>query len=190
MRISRYFAWLAGAIIFASAILITLDVFFRNAFNVTFFESLELSQYGFAISCTFGMAYALTSKVHIRIDVVVGRFSIRTRAILDVMAMMILAVVVGVFAYYAWEVMLTSQRMHAKSASQLQMPLVVPQTIWAIGYSWFLVTIVVFLVRGAILLRRGQVEQVNSLIGIGSEVDDALDDARAAVAPVLEEGRP
>ena len=88
-RVSRWFAWGGGALILGSATLITLDVIFRNLVKSTYFESFELSGYAFAISTSFGLAYAFFSKAHIRIEVLYNFLPKKARAWFDVVSVLI-----------------------------------------------------------------------------------------------------
>lgn len=190
-RLSRYLSWAGGAIILASAVLVTLDVLGRNIFNATLFESLELSVYGYAIAVAFAFPFALTSKTHIRIDVLLVRLPVVLRAVLDVVAMLALFGLALVFAYYGWEMFRTAMRMNARSASDLQILLAIPQGIWATGLTWFALVAGIYSLRGLYFLGRGRVGDVQAAMGIADGVKDALEESREAIAAaeMLEGGR-
>lgn len=90
-RLARIFAWIAGGLILACAVLVTLDVIGRELFNDNFFESFEITIYTYAVTVAFSFAFALTTKTHIRIDVIYGRLPSVYRAVLDVVAVVMLA---------------------------------------------------------------------------------------------------
>jgi TRAP-type C4-dicarboxylate transport system permease small subunit len=181
-RLSRYLSWAGGAIILASAVLVTLDVLGRNIFNATLFESLELSVYGYAIAVAFAFSFALTAKTHIRIDVVLVRLPVKLRAVLDVFAMLALFCLAVVFAYYGWEMFRTAMRMNARSASDLQVLLAIPQGIWALGLTWFAFVAGVYLLRGLVMLVRGKIHDVQALMGIEDGIKEALEESREGLA--------
>ena len=52
-HVSRWLAWLGGALLLLCAILVSLDVVFGALLKVTYFESCELSTYAFAIATSF-----------------------------------------------------------------------------------------------------------------------------------------
>ena len=85
-RVSRWLAWVGGAMLLLSAALVSLDVIFRSLWKVSYFESFELSTYAFAIATALGMSYALASKAHIRIELLYVLLPQRARAWLDVLA--------------------------------------------------------------------------------------------------------
>jgi len=181
-RLSRYLAWAGGAIILASAVLVTLDVLGRNIFNATLFESLELSVYGYAIAVAFAFPFALTSKTHIRIDVLLVRLPAVLRAVLDVVAMLALFGLALVFAYYGWEMFRTAMRMNARSASDLQVLLAIPQGIWATGLTWFALVAGIYSLRGLYFIGRGRFGDVQAAMGIADGIKDALEESREAIA--------
>ena len=177
-RLSRRLSWVGGGIILASAVLVTFDVLGRNLFNVTAFESLELSVYGYAIAVAFAFSFALTAKTHIRIDVLVVRLPVKMRAVLDVIAMLALFGLALVFAWYGWEMFRTAMRMNARSASDLQILLAIPQGIWALGLTWFAFVAGIYSLRGIVLLARGRMQEVQAVMGIEDGIKEALEESR------------
>lgn len=167
-RVSRWFAWGGGALILASAVVITLDVIVRAVFNSTYFESFELSGYAFAIATSFGLAYALVSKAHIRIEVVYTRLGLKSRAILDVFAFSSLSAISLVLAYWCLQTVLQNGEMGARSNSTLAVPLAIPQAAWFFGLGWFAVVSTVFAICGAAWLVRGRIAKVHQTLGVGS----------------------
>ena len=171
-RTARFFAWVSGGLILGCAILITLDVFARKFFNDNFFESFEITIYVFAVTVAFSFAFALTTKTHIRIDVVYARVPPMGRAILDVVSVSLLSLIAVVFCYYAWSTTLQSlsfpgpTRLGAASPSDLSVPLVIPQSIWSLGLTWFAAICLIYLVRALIALARKDRQAVENLIGI------------------------
>jgi TRAP-type mannitol/chloroaromatic compound transport system permease small subunit len=166
-------AWLGGALMLASALLIGGDVIARNAFSAAPFASMELSRYAFAAAIAFGMAHALVQRAHIRIDILHRMVPRVLHAPLDVLALAAIAPLASVFAYYAWDVVLESARLGAVSNSPLAVPLVFPQSIWAVGFTWFaavswllLATALWALVRWD----RARVEAIGGMPGVTDEL--------------------
>lgn len=184
-RLARLFVWIAGGLILACAVLVTLDVFARQFFNDNFFESFEITIYTYAVTVAFSFAFALTSKTHIRIDVIYGRLPDLYRALLDIAAVGMLSALAIVLSYYAWSTTLQSfsfpgpGRLGAVSASDLSVPLVIPQALWSLGLSWFALICVVYLVRALINLSRRNYRAVEKLIGV-EQYEAELEDALAA----------
>ena len=184
---ARVFVWIAGGLILACAVLVTLDVFAREFFNDNFFESFEITIYTYAVTVAFSFAFALTSKTHIRIDVIYGRLPSAYRALLDIAAIVMLAGLAVVLTFYAWSTTLQSfsfpgpGRLGAVSASDLSVPLVIPQALWSLGLSWFGLVCLVYLIRALFSLSRRNYRAVEKLIGV-EQHDAELEEALAATS--------
>jgi TRAP-type C4-dicarboxylate transport system permease small subunit len=170
-------AWISGGLILACSILVTLDVITRKLFRVTYFESVELSQYAFGISIALSLAFAFTQKTHIRIDAAYMLLRRSWRAVLDIVAVAAMTGLAAMFAYYTWSVTIQSFNMPgrvlgAASASSLQFPLIIPQGLWSIGFTWFFLVCVVYLVRAGLALARWDLSRVDALVGIPSAVSE------------------
>ena len=184
-RISRWFAWGGGALILGSAVLITLDVMFRNLTRSTFFESFELSGYAFAISTSFGLAFAFFSKAHIRIEVVYNYLPRTARAWLDVLSVLTLAAIAVTLAYWCTQALLQNVASGARSNSSLGLPIAIPQAIWVLGLAWF--AFVVTATGGVALARalRGRIDAITAELGVSTldeEIAASVDAPAIAVA--------
>jgi Tripartite ATP-independent periplasmic transporters, DctQ component len=93
-RISRIFAWVAGAIIlFGCAFLITIDVITRYFFKRGMVESFEISGYALAASIGLGMAFTVTQKANIRVDILLDALPDPVRIACDLVASLALALI-------------------------------------------------------------------------------------------------
>lgn len=136
--ISRWFAWLAGAVIlFGCALPISIDVISRALVGRTIVESFEIAGYALAACIGLGMGYTVTSKANVRVDILTARLPRGLRLAVDLIASLALAVTAFAFAYYTFDVLAESWRLGARSVSTLQVPLILPQSIWWIGFAWF-----------------------------------------------------
>lgn len=178
-RLSRLMAWSAGGAILFCAVLVSLDVFARNIFNDNLFESFEITIYLYAVTVAFSFSFALTTKTHIRIDVVYARFPTIGRAILDLIALAMLTALSIILAYFAWSLTIESFGLPgpgnygAVSASDLAVPLVIPQSVWALGLTWFAFVCVIYMLRGLYSFGRGDLAAVTALIGIEQREGEA-----------------
>ena len=80
-RIGKLASWL----ILAAVLIATVNALVRYTFNYSSNAFLELQWYLFAAVFLFGAAWTLKRNEHIRIDVVVGRFSARAHAWIDIL---------------------------------------------------------------------------------------------------------
>ena len=78
--IGRWVIWL----IFASTAISAINAIIRKAFNYSSNAFLEVQWYLFAASFMLAAGYTLLNNEHVRIDVVVGRFSRRVQTWVDI----------------------------------------------------------------------------------------------------------
>lgn len=189
-RVSRWFAWGGGALILASAVLIALDVIFRNLFKSTRFESFELSGYAFAISTAFGFAFAFFSKAHIRIEVVYNFLPRPLRALLDVLSVAILAGIAGTLLYWCAHVVQQNAASGAKTNSTLGLAIAIPQSIWLLGLAWFALSTAVVALLSVWRLLRGDVESITRDLGVSTlDEEIAASGARTQAVSASVKGR-
>jgi len=167
-RVSRWLAWIGGALLLLSALLVSLDVVFRAALKVTYFESFELSTYAFAIATALGMSFALVSRAHIRIEVAYMMLPPRARGWFDVIAYAMLAVCAGVVLYWSSMTVLGNLESGARSNSSLAIPLAIPQGIWLVGLAWFALLALLYTVYGLVKCLRGQADVAHRRLGVAS----------------------
>lgn len=189
---SRVLAWIAGLLMLLAAVLVSLDVLARNLLASTFFESFELSTYAFAISVTLGLSYALTSKAHIRIEVVYNLLPSKIRVVLDFFAIASLAAAASVLFWFASQTVLDSYDIGARSNTTLGVPMVVPQGIWLAGLGWFAVTAFWLAGRAVANVVRGRPGEVAREIGVAAlqeEIDHNSRNSEMPAAGALAEGK-
>lgn len=137
-RISRILAWIAGAIVlFGCSLLISIDVVTRFFFRRGMVESFEISGYALAACIGLGLAFTVTSKANIRVDILLDALPDRIRVACDLLASAALAVIAVALAWFAYGTLAQSWALNAKSVSLLQVPMVIPQGIWCVGLVWF-----------------------------------------------------
>ena len=150
--LSRWLARISGAVIALCALLIATEVILRNIFVTVRLNSFELSIYGFAAALAFGFAHVLVERAHIRIDIFFNLLPTVLRVIIDILALLGMTVMAVVMAWHAWLVVATSAQLGAVSNSTLQMPLVIPQSLWASGLSWFALVALVLTLRSLVFI--------------------------------------
>lgn len=164
-RFARVLAWLAGAaILFGGAIPIAIEVFGRRFFNYTI-HSFEISAYAFAISIGLGLAFTITQKSNIRVDILQGFLPTPLRLLCDLLSALSLAVCGAALAWYAWGTLAQSWRMGARSESILQVPMVLPQSVWWFGILCFAVMAVIVLAQASAALVRREIRYAETLVG-------------------------
>ena len=192
-RVSLRAVWIGGALLLASATLVSVDVTIRKLFSLSVGGADELSGYAFAIGIAWAFPFALLRRANVRIDALYQHMPARLAAALDLLALIALAVFVTVLARYAWEVVAGSWRLNALSNSQLKVPLWIPQGLWFLGLALFFATTLTLAIRTALALLAGDLATVRALAGARSVREEAADEAAygktLAAAPAAAETR-
>jgi TRAP-type C4-dicarboxylate transport system permease small subunit len=165
-RISRILAWLGGAIVlFGCSFLITIDVVTRFFFKRGMVESFEVSGYALAACIGLGLAFTVTSKANIRVDILLDALPDRVRVICDLVASLVLALIAVALAWFAFGTLSQSWALGAKSVSLLQVPMVIPQGVWFAGIFWFACMAVLIPIQAVMRLLARDRAGFDALIG-------------------------
>ncbi|MCB1388685.1 MAG: TRAP transporter small permease [Rhodobacteraceae bacterium] len=176
-RFSRFSVWLFGAGYLLIAVATTGDVMMRSVFGISTPAIYEISEYVFAIATTWGFAYVLFNRAHVRIDVVYQRLGARLRAWLDLASLLALGAFVAVLTWRAWLTLDETLLFGSRSRTALQTPLWIPQSIWLAGLAFFLLCLIFMAIYVLLLLLRGQVQRVGQIAGIPHVSGPAESDA-------------
>lgn len=84
-RVGRYTAWL----IVASLLISATNAAVRKAFDISSNAYLEVQWYLFSAAFLLASGYTLLRQEHVRIDVILGRFSRRTQVIVEVVCFVV-----------------------------------------------------------------------------------------------------
>jgi TRAP-type C4-dicarboxylate transport system permease small subunit len=176
-RISRILAWIAGAVIlFGCAGLITIDVVTRYFFKRGMVESFEISGYALAACIGLGMAFTVTSKANIRVDILLDALPDKMRVICDMLSALSLTLIAVTLAWFTFGTLQQSWSMNAKSISVLQTPMILPQGIWWVGLFWFAFMAVLVPVQAVARLVSGDRKGFDALVGslrVTEEIEQA-----------------
>lgn len=172
-RLSRWAVWVGGALTLASVLLITYEVIARRLFSVSMGGADELSGYAFAISITWAFAFTVLERANVRIDVLYQYLPVRLTAFLDWLSLVALGVFAVYLSYYGTLVALTSWNQNSAANTPLATPLWIPQFLWAAGLVWFVIVLLLMLVRSSAALVTGDLELVKTLAGMKTAADEA-----------------
>jgi TRAP-type mannitol/chloroaromatic compound transport system permease small subunit len=128
-------AYLGGLILTLLAFFIAFDVIGRHFSWFYSGATDEISGFAMSMAVTWALAYTLTIDKHVRVDIVLGMVSEKTRLFLDWVALGLLTLFAGLLAINSWVLALDSYDISAFSPSILQVPLVIPQGIMALGFT-------------------------------------------------------
>jgi TRAP-type C4-dicarboxylate transport system permease small subunit len=184
-----FMAWAAGWNYVACALFITGDIIGRNLFGVSSAATVEITGYMLACGIAWALPHTLACRAHIRVDVLVTRLPAKLRAPLHLFSLALLIAFAVFTAWVAWELVNESALFDAHDNSALRIPMVIPQGIWAVGITAFLVMALVLMLESVLALLLGQGEQLDRLLG-SRTIDDEAEEALEAVAMAREGGSP
>jgi TRAP-type C4-dicarboxylate transport system permease small subunit len=170
--------WLGGALLFAAAIIVTAEVLVRKGIGALvgtsfmFSGSDEISGYLFAVGTSLSMAYVMVTKGHVRIDVLYAQFGPKVRAIMDMIALVVMAIFVAAMLERAIDVASNSYVEQIRSNTQLRIPLAWSQIPWAFGIGLFFVAILLAIFRSMAALLKGDFGAVNAIAGVSTTEEE------------------
>ncbi len=102
-RLNDRFALVAKWAVFASCVISAANAVVRYAFNYSSNAYLEIQWYLFAGCVMLGAAQVLRVNEHIRVDVIYGRYSGRTQALIDLFGLVLFMLPsMAVMIYFSW----------------------------------------------------------------------------------------
>lgn len=174
-------ALVSGVAVAALALLIAYDIVARGLFRHSVQGADELGGYTLALVGSLGLSHTLLRRGHPRIDVAVGLFPARMRAVLHVLALGTMAGFAVFMTVHALGELGEALRFNAVTNTPLQTPLWVPQGLWAFGTGFFALTATVLTVHAALLLREdpARVAALYGPVTVEEEVREYTGDAPA-----------
>jgi TRAP-type C4-dicarboxylate transport system permease small subunit len=162
------------AYVFA-ALLICAEIVGRAFLSLNIPAVTELTGYILAFAITWGLADALAAKSHIRIEAVIEHLPPVPRAYLHTFALALLTLIALFFTWASWQVIEDSMLFAGRDTSALSIPLIVPQSAWAIGLAAFSAFALMTLVELVVLVVKGRHGAVNDILGARS-VEELTDE--------------
>jgi len=158
--------WLAragGFLILITVGMVTIEILSRRLFGRSAVPATELSGYIMAISASWAFAFTLFRKAHIRIDAVYLLFPVPVRSMLDLLALLTLALFCVLVVGASLDVAMSSLHRGSTANTPLQTPMWIPQMLWALGLCWFAFAVGLLLLRvllGLVMLDPRAVQRV------------------------------
>jgi TRAP-type C4-dicarboxylate transport system permease small subunit len=170
--VSTWAVWAAGLALLLSAIMVTVDVFFRKFFSMTMSGSDEISGYVFAAGTTWAYSYCLLNRSNVRIDVLYNFLPVKVRAVLDIVGIALLLYYMGYLTRKAFDVFWTSWQGNSVSTTTLLTPLWIPQLAWFLGLLLFVITLSFMLLYTLVLLIKGDSGRIQQVAGAMSTEEE------------------
>jgi len=174
-QLARLMMLAAGWGLLCLGLLVAVDVAARNAIGRNLGGVDEIAGYIFAIGISWSLTEAFYARSHVRIDFLYQKAPLRLRSLLDVLSILALGVTAAFFFYSGWIVVSGSWSMSSRSASILQVPLVIPQLIWLAGLLVFLAALAVSALQACLVLAAGRYRELAATFGIMSAAEEAQD---------------
>ena len=170
--VCRAGALICGGLCVLVSFVIAGAVIMRKIFNVSIVGADEISSFILAASCSWGFAFALLHRAHVRVESLQLVLPRRLCAILDIVGLILLGAFVAVIAWYSANVLALSIDMGAL-ADMLDLPLWFPQAFWVAGFVVSVVLAVLLLIRSLIAFLTGDLARLQALIGSRSAIEEA-----------------
>ncbi len=171
-----------GGLMLIAALLVASDVVLRKLAGVTLGGADELAGYALAVGSAWSYSAVLLRRGNVRVDAVYRLLPGLARGVLDLLAVLSLGALTGVFAYYGYDVFVTSWDLGSRSNSELAAPLWLPQMLWWAGMTQCTLTAAVLLLRATIAMFAGNEAEFASLVGARSIEEDAAGEAAHAAS--------
>ncbi|MDR5907054.1 MULTISPECIES: TRAP transporter small permease subunit [Halomonadaceae] len=160
--------WLAragGVLILVTVAMVTIEVLSRRFMGRSAVHATELTGYIMAISASWSFAYTLMRKAHIRIDALYLNFPAKVRGLLDLVALLAMALFCILVVGAAFEITSDSYTGGATANTPLGTPIWMPQALWLLGLTWFSVAVGLVTLRVLFGLLGGDIDGVQRIAG-------------------------
>ncbi len=171
--VSRWAVRCAGAAIFLSAALVSVDVLARKFLSLSVGGADEVSGYAFAIATSWALAFVLLERANVRVDALYIHLPKPLTALLDLLALLTLGLFVLTLGWFAGKVLEDSLLFATKANTPLGTPLWFPQMLWLLGFGLFAFAWVPLVLRVMLALATGDLTQVRALAGARTLAEDA-----------------
>ena len=146
-RLNNGLAYLAAVMLAAIVVLILLEIFLWNTFQVSTIIADEYSAYGLAALVFLGAGYTLRNDGHIRITLVVNHVPKAIAGFLKKLAPTISSLFMGYLLYYLYKMIAATYRYETTSGTLTDTPIWVPQAIMFVGAVAFFLQLLALTIR-------------------------------------------
>jgi TRAP-type C4-dicarboxylate transport system permease small subunit len=178
-RVSLVSIWLAGVLLIFTVFMTGAEIILRKMGSGLISGASEIGGYLLAICSIWAFSFTLLSRSNIRFDALYLRCGPRTRAIMDLLALLAMGIFIYTVTFHGYAVLATSIGFDTRSISGLPIPMWIPQSLWFAGLGFLCWTILVLTVRVAMALWHGDLDTVSRLAGMEPASEEAEREARA-----------
>ena len=170
-RANRVVALACGLVLLVTALFTLYEIAARAAGLPHLGGADEIGGYVMAGVTAWGLAFALTERAHVRIDMAVSRLRPLARDVVDVAALGSVAAVAVTVTLYGWRVVGQSLAASSRANTPLETPLWWPQIAWWTGWAWFATTSAAIAIVAFGLAVRRRSDELRLLAGTDAEAD-------------------
>jgi TRAP-type C4-dicarboxylate transport system permease small subunit len=156
-KTSRGINYLGLLVLFLMMLLVAFDVLGRYIFNSPFIGTFDSIEMMMVVVVFCGLAYCTMEEGHVRVDVVLGRLSRRTKAIINIItyipSIFIVALITWRLGARAWSILQNLPGPATSTISIPHWPLIIMATI---GSFLFLLQLIVYLFRSVKQTRKNE----------------------------------
>jgi len=146
-KVQQILVYLCGILLFACVLMISAEVFLRKFFLFSFGGVDEVSGYILGICVAWSLPYVLFEKMHIRIDILYNKSKKIFKSFMDLLSFLLTLVFSAFLSFYASLVALISFEKGSTANTPLGTSLWIPQSIWALGLTFFLFCVFVLFLK-------------------------------------------
>ena len=106
--ITKLMSWVASVILFSMMLLTITDVFLRKVFSRSILGTVEVTEFMLVIVIFFALAKTEVSDGHVKVDLVISRFSERTQGLVDMITQFVCFLLSGLIT---WSTVVYSEKM-------------------------------------------------------------------------------
>ena len=180
--IARGAVIVCGWWLLAVAVLTCIEIVGRKLFGFSLQGVDEIGGYTLAFTSSLALTYALLNRGHTRVDFIFARFPALLQAVINVLALALLAALAVFASWRGFTIVAESVELQSRSITPLQTPMWLPQTLWLAGLVLFALTAVALALHALKLLTAGPA-RVNALYGpltVEEEIEQELHDVPLA----------
>lgn len=172
-KLARVLVIMAGWCVMAIGFMVAIDVIARNLTGHNIGGVDEISGYLFAIGISWSLAEGFYARSHVRIDALYQRLPMISRSALDLVSLLALLFLAAFLIYSGWIVVSGTWARASRSASSLQIPLIIPQLVWLFGFVVFLASLLLAGLRALLHVGQGGALAIQQQLGVMTATEEA-----------------
>lgn len=145
-----------GFIFVGLSLIVTVETILRKTLNMSIQGADELGGYALAVGATISFAVAMAGRNHIRVDVIHDRLPRGMQALLNWIAVVVMACFAVLLAVLSYFVILDTMDFRSVSQTPWATPLIYPQSAWLVGLILFAIVCVGLALRATWLAVTGR----------------------------------